>query len=54
VKKITYAVCGTVMIVTAVTLRLMAEGDVMLAGVFVIGLVTLLASADRPAQRRGM
>jgi hypothetical protein len=46
-EKTTYAVCGTVMIVTAALLRLIAEGDLMLVGLFAIGLATLAASADR-------
>lgn len=50
-KKITYAVLGTVMIFAAVFARLIWEGGPELLILLVVGLMTLIASADLPQQK---
>ncbi len=49
-KKIAYATLGTLMIVTAVLARLVWDGGPELVGLLIVGLMTLIASADLPQQ----
>ena len=49
-KKIAYATLGTLMIVTAVLARAAWQGGPELIGLLIVGLMTLIASADLPQQ----
>ncbi len=50
-KKTTYAICGTVMILAAVFARVAWEGGPEFVGLLIVGLVTLIGSADLPQQK---
>lgn len=56
-KKTTYAICGTAMVMTAVTLRTAAGGSLELLALLVLGVGLLIASAEspggQPAHRKG-
>lgn len=46
-RRTTYAACGTLMLITAVMLRTLADGGAELVLLALVGLVTLVASADQ-------
>lgn len=52
-KKSVYAVCGSLMIVAAVCARVTWEGGPQLVGLLMVGVVTLIASADLPVSQKG-
>ncbi len=48
-KKITYAVLGSLLVTTAVLLRTLGDGGSELVALMLIGLVLLVGSVDLPA-----
>jgi hypothetical protein len=51
VKKPTYAICGSAMIVAAALARSFSDGGPEVAILLIVGLVTLIGSADLPQQK---
>ncbi len=50
-KKIAYCICGSAMIVAAALTRTFAAGGPEVAILLIVGLVTLVGSADLPQQK---
>ncbi len=52
-KKVAYAVLGSLMVTTAVLVRNLGDGGSELVALLVIGLVVLMGSADLPTNAKG-
>ncbi len=52
-KKVVYAICGTVMILAAALARSFSDGGPELFALLIVGLVTLIRSADLPQSQKG-
>lgn len=52
-KKSTYAVCGSLMLIVASLTRTFGDAGPELLMLVIVGLVTLIGSADLPQQQKG-
>lgn len=52
-KKTSYAVCGSLMITTAVLIRSLGNGGLEVAALLLIGILLLVGSVDLPVTTKG-